>query len=178
MGDTPAAVNWTTGELLINPDIWKVLPSDVRDYILLHEEGHWALKTRSELEADRYALEKFVQVGNLDQFGHSLSVLVSLKDMSRTRTLSEKKLEKLKGISGIEPVTIAGLFSIGSKLLGGLFGGSKEDEINAQNEYIRLQNQAKMDQAILAERASKTMYTYILVFIILIIFGIVLYKTF
>lgn len=60
---TPARVNRNTGHLTINTRIWPRIPFYQRIFIILHEEGHYVLQTTNELEADRYAGERYQALG-------------------------------------------------------------------------------------------------------------------
>ncbi|MDR1172979.1 MAG: DUF3318 domain-containing protein [Bacteroidales bacterium] len=56
--DSPARVYRDLGLIEINLSRWLQLPKPYRDYILAHEEGHWALNTTDEMKADEYAFKK------------------------------------------------------------------------------------------------------------------------
>jgi hypothetical protein len=60
LGSTnPARVNRSSGRVILNKRIWHKLPEYLKKNILDHEEGHYKLKTKSELEADAYAFYKY-----------------------------------------------------------------------------------------------------------------------
>lgn len=52
----PARTNVRTGEIEINAKRWNQLRPGTREYVLLHEIGHYKEKTFDEVAADRYAL--------------------------------------------------------------------------------------------------------------------------
>jgi len=57
-GTTPARVNRVTGEVFVNT--WfNQLPDYMQKSILLHENGHYDLQTKNEIEADHYSLQRF-----------------------------------------------------------------------------------------------------------------------
>ena len=53
----PARTNVRTGEIEINASRMRQLRPETREYVLLHEVGHYKLKTFDEVAADRYALQ-------------------------------------------------------------------------------------------------------------------------
>jgi len=61
--DTPARVNRLTGEMVIQNRVWRHIHPLHRIFILLHEEGHVVLQTTDELEADKYAFERYAELG-------------------------------------------------------------------------------------------------------------------
>jgi len=60
LGKTPARINRMTGNVYVNGRIWNKLSPEVQEFILCHEEGHYQLQTRDELEADAYASKRFL----------------------------------------------------------------------------------------------------------------------
>lgn len=54
----PAAVDMETGDLLVNLDVWDQYTEAEKRFITGHELGHYKLDTDSEIEADKYALER------------------------------------------------------------------------------------------------------------------------
>lgn len=55
MEDTPAAMDRETGQMYINPKRYFDLTPFQREFVKLHEKGHYVLNTDSELAADEYA---------------------------------------------------------------------------------------------------------------------------
>lgn len=60
MGSNPASVNIRTGVVSLNRDIWDKLTDYEKAIILLHEEGHYRLKTLDEIRADIYSIDKYL----------------------------------------------------------------------------------------------------------------------
>ena len=60
---SPARVNRRTGEVFLSNLFFEKYTPEQQQYILLHEEGHFVLNTKSEEEADRYAAEKMLDSG-------------------------------------------------------------------------------------------------------------------
>jgi hypothetical protein len=63
LGSTPAAVNLRTGVLYINPRVFNPLSKAHKVFVLAHELGHWALKTKDEFAADKYAFAIYSRLG-------------------------------------------------------------------------------------------------------------------
>lgn len=57
IGNTPARVNRSTGEVLLNSKVWDGLSKPYKAFIVGHEIGHFERQTTSELEADHFAFE-------------------------------------------------------------------------------------------------------------------------
>ena len=55
MEDTPAAMDRETGQMYINPKRYFALTPFQREFVKLHEKGHYILNTDSEMAADEYA---------------------------------------------------------------------------------------------------------------------------
>ena len=58
MGSTPATSYQSSRTVCLNLDLYFNYPRQIRHLIALHEEGHIALNTDSEIEADNYAFRK------------------------------------------------------------------------------------------------------------------------
>lgn len=63
--DVIAKVNRRTGVLTLNSTIWDDLPTDQKEFVLFHEEGHLRLQTANEYAANKYAIEKFTSLKSL-----------------------------------------------------------------------------------------------------------------
>lgn len=63
IGESPAAVHLRSGILYINPKIFFSYPKVWQKFIVLHELGHWMLKTRDEEKADNFAFHHFATKG-------------------------------------------------------------------------------------------------------------------
>lgn len=162
LGTVPAQVNRLTGELFINPSIWRNLPKDHREFILLHESGHLELMTADEYRVNKYAIGKYLEAGQLndEEFGRKLVILSEvLGDNGRELMNNEGNL------SNFEPITaILGIFSIGSSIIG---------KKNAANDQIEFMEQQKLQYDIANAGANinkaKTYRTLIVVGSILIL---------
>lgn len=77
-----AKVNRKTGVLYLNQNIWQGLPTDQKEFVLLHEAGHLNLKTADEFAANKYAVSKFSPVGELtkDELGQRIVVMREILD--------------------------------------------------------------------------------------------------
>lgn len=63
LGTTPASVNRRTGELYINKKMWCQLKPEHRLFVLLHEMGHIALNTTDEMAVDKWAFDRYTEMG-------------------------------------------------------------------------------------------------------------------
>lgn len=63
LGNSPARVDRSSGEIFINARLWKNLPFAHRLFILLHEFGHVALDTSDELAVDEFAHRLYMEMG-------------------------------------------------------------------------------------------------------------------
>lgn len=72
-----AKVNRVDKTLYLNSEIWKGLPEDQREFVLLHEKGHLELQTADEFEANSYAVKNFAPVRTLTnaQLGQRIIVM-------------------------------------------------------------------------------------------------------
>lgn len=59
LGTTPARVNRSTGEIMINLKTWGKYTPEIKKIILGHEAGHYKLNTTDEIAADQYAFNLF-----------------------------------------------------------------------------------------------------------------------
>jgi len=75
-----AKVNRVDKTLYINSDIWKGLPAEEREFVLLHEAGHLVLQTADEFEANAYAVGQFAPVKTLTSstLGQRIVVMQSI----------------------------------------------------------------------------------------------------
>lgn len=58
LGLCPASVYMDSGDIEINTSVWHTYTPFQKQFILLHEEGHYRLQTDDETQADRYALHR------------------------------------------------------------------------------------------------------------------------
>nr|WP_319570247.1 hypothetical protein [uncultured Draconibacterium sp.] len=77
-----ARVNRKTGVLYLNPNVWEQLPTDQKEFVLFHEEGHLKLQTASEYQANRYAIKKFTELKTLHNrpLGQKIMVMREILD--------------------------------------------------------------------------------------------------
>lgn len=77
-----ARINRNTGVLSLNRSIWTGLPTDQKEFVLLHEQGHLVMKTPNELEANKYAIRNFVKAGELSnrELGQKIIVMRDILD--------------------------------------------------------------------------------------------------
>ena len=120
LGTVPAQVNRKTGELFINPMIWKNIPKDHKDFILLHEKGHLQLMTDDEYQVNRYAVGKYLEAGSLDdsEFNRRIVILSEVLSDDESKYLSNASTDtNLGGIGGlISPIVESlAILGIGSK---------------------------------------------------------------
>lgn len=75
----PARVDLDTGVIEVNLLAWYLLTDFEKQFVLLHERGHFELQTLNEIDADLYALEKlaFSERESLKQF------IVAVKKISK-----------------------------------------------------------------------------------------------
>lgn len=79
MPGTIARINRLTGDLYINPEVWGKLGPLHKEYILLHEQGHFDLKTPDEFRANQFAIKRFIQKAKfVDDYGHRITVMSDL----------------------------------------------------------------------------------------------------
>lgn len=167
-----AQVDRTTGELFIDPSIWKNLPAEVKDYVLLHEDGHITLQTADEFQANKYAIGRFMERGTLtdQEFGRRIVVLSEiLGEKGRTSYF------KSANVSNFDPSTLitsisGSLSSIFNNLpaLGvGSFSRRAEGQQQATNAFILQAKSAK---------ATNTMIMMVGGFAIIIVVILVLFK--
>lgn len=102
-GTSPASVNRTTGDILINHN-FDAIEKDLQDYILLHENGHFVEQTRSELQADAYASSNFFnsRPGSLKK---SLKALSQFLDVNGNNAHNKRYYEQLKRALAYDYIT-------------------------------------------------------------------------
>jgi hypothetical protein len=108
-----AKVNRVDKTLYLNPDIWKGLPADQKEFVLLHEKGHLVLQTTDEFEANEYAVKNFAPVKTLTN-GELGKRIVVMKNILTPRVEAGFAAEGIAGaLSGI--MTSLPVLGIGSK---------------------------------------------------------------
>lgn len=133
LGNVPAQVNRKTGELFINPEIWKNIPEDHKDYILLHERGHLELMTADEYQVNRYAVGKYLEAGKLNdsEFNRRIVVLSEVLSDDDSKYLSNASVDTGSAISSLGGL-ISPIFE-GLSILG-IGSKAKQKEINLSIE--------------------------------------------
>lgn len=159
-----AKVNRVDKTLFINSAIWKGLPADQREFVLLHEKGHLELQTADEFEANKYAVGKFAPVRTLTnaQLGQRIIVMRNILTPRESGFAVEMITGALSGITQALPV-----LGIGSK------SRMNETAANAAAQSQIIAAQSKAD----AKKANTNIILGVLAGVILIV-GITLYFTF
>lgn len=145
-----AKVNRVDKTLYLNGDIWKGLPVDQREFVLLHEEGHLQLQTADEFEANSYAVGKFAPVRTLTNAELGQRIIV-MRNILTPRT------------AGFDIGGIIGSVGDSLSVLG----------VGSKSRVAEAEAQAKADQ----KKANSTMIMSVLAGVFLIV-GIVIYFTF
>lgn len=88
----PARCHVPTGAVEINMRRWRELDKPTREFVLRHEEGHYALQTFDEREADAYALGKLAlrKPHSLRDYLHSVRTVS--RDSGRTHAAERNAL--------------------------------------------------------------------------------------
>jgi len=144
LGDIVARVNRLNGELEVNPDIWKQLPDDYRDFVLFHEEGHLKLQTRDEYAANNYAAKRFIhstlQADDIDKRIVILSEIMSNEGRRkfRRRDKSNMAVDPISAVAGMVGDIFSTLPAIGI----GSKGRQKEADAMAKAQQGVINSQA------------------------------------
>jgi hypothetical protein len=131
-----AKVNRKTGVLYLSSDIWDRLPSDQKDFVLFHEEGHLRLQTADEFAANAYAVNKFTKAGTFSKQGLGQKIMVMREILSKAGPVSPFSVDDIKG--AVQTLSVLG---IGSK------GRAREATANAQAQAVVYQAQAEAAEA-------------------------------
>ena len=153
-----AKVNRVDKTLYLNPLIWKGLPADQREFVLLHEKGHLELQTADEYEANQYAVGKFVPVRTLtnSELGQRIQVMRSILTPRESGFAADLVAGALSSITNVLPV-----LGIGSK------ARMNETAANAAAQSQIIAAQAKAD----AKKANTNIIIGVLAGVILIVMG-------
>jgi len=150
-----AKVNRVDKTLFLNSDIWKGLPADQREFVLLHEKGHLELQTADEFEANSYAVKNFAPVRTLTnaQLGQRIIVMRNI--------LTPRE-------SGFDIGGLLGGVTQGLAVLGIGSGARKEEAAaNAAAQTQIIEAQSKAD----AKKANTNIIIGVLAGVILIVIG-------
>jgi len=128
-----AKINRETGDLFLNPIAWRKLTPAHRDFVLLHEEGHFVLQDPTERGANAYAVNKYIkQATTTDDYGHRITVMSDL-------LMKESHMIDLSALGSIVGDIFTGLASIG------IGSKSRIKELEATEEVLKSQANAQKD---------------------------------
>jgi hypothetical protein len=109
-----AKVNRKTGVLYLNRRIWEGLPSDQKEFVLHHENGHLQLRTNDEFKANAYAVSKFSPAGTFNNAELGKRIIVMKEILSKADDNSSFTADAIAGaVSGI--FSNLSVLGIGSK---------------------------------------------------------------
>lgn len=81
----PARTDMQNGVIEINRQAYNLLPKHTRQFVLMHEIGHFVLKTLDECKADDYALSKMALKTQYSLKNHIDSVYLLARDDVRRK---------------------------------------------------------------------------------------------
>lgn len=81
----PARTDMRNGIIEINRQAYNLLPEHTRQFVLMHEIGHFVLKTLDECKADDYALSKMALKTQYSLKNHIDSVYLLARDDVRRK---------------------------------------------------------------------------------------------
>jgi hypothetical protein len=149
-----AAFSNFDGVILVNKNIMKLLNSNERTFILLHEAGHIELLTKDENRADAYAFLEYVKLGlPVEHILTAMKRVLTNKPQSRERIdymqkridqYNAAKINAFDGTTGDWLTVIGQLFGLGAQVAGGT---STAEEIEKQ-EAARVQEEATRKKTI------------------------------
>jgi Zn-dependent peptidase ImmA (M78 family) len=143
--------------LWLNSNIWDRLPTDQKEFVLLHEKGHLRLQTGDEFRANQYAVKRFAPVNSFSnqKLGQKIMVMRDILDKA-DEDYSSNFTETL--LAGAASGLASSIFQILPVL--GVGSKSRQAETAANTAAsIQLMN----TQAELAAQKSKTTTKTILV---------------
>jgi len=176
LGNTVAQVNRITGDLFINPSIWPQLPTEVKEFVMYHEDGHLRLQTPDEYEANKYAVGKFMQAGTLndEEFGRRIVVLSEILG-DKGRETYFKDAPEVSNM-GIDPISnIAGAIGDLFKVIPVLFGSKKR--IAEADNYTENQLKILDAQGDLMDKSNQSTQTILIVGGMFLVVLLVLFLT-
>lgn len=162
-----AKVNLKTRTLTLSPGIWKGLPADEKEFVLLHEKGHLEMQTADEFAANKYAVGQFMKVGTFTnkELGQRIMVMRSILDKADGKTASFTADIAAGAASGI--MQTLSVLGIGSK------ARIREAEATAAANAAIYDAQAKATEA-----KSKSTVKILVVSGIIIILAVAIYFKF
>ncbi len=150
-----AKVNRVDGTLYLNSKIWKGLPANEREFVLLHEKGHLNLQTKSEFEANEYAVSKFAPSRTLTNQELGKRIVVMKTILNKGQEAAESGFSWSEITSGISDILkVTGI-------------GSKARENDSEVQMKLMETQARIDE----KKTNTTVMIGILVGVILIVSG-------
>ena len=187
LGKIPARINRDTGELMLNSIVFPQLPNYFQHFIKLHEYGHYLLQTKSENNANAYAIEEFVNYDNNELFSESViqlieifEVIVNNKSKKLTKYYSnnpelipaENESDFVAATALLISSIIGGATTIGSTIFGAVKSGKNKRDTEEYIEDQRIQGLSNYINTP-GEKQDNSNYLYIglaaIVFVILII---------
>jgi len=183
----PARINRDTGELMLNSIVFPQLPNYFQHFLKLHEYGHYLLQTKSENNANAYAIEEFVNYDNNELFSESViqlieifEVIVNNKSKKLTKYYSnnpelipaENESDFVAATALLISSIIGGATTIGSIIFGAVKSGKNKRDTEEYIEDQRIQGLSNYINTP-GEKQDNSNYLYIglaaIVFVILII---------
>lgn len=157
-----ATVVKATGVIYVDYLFWATISENARVFTVLHENGHLALNSDSELKADEYAKKQMLKMGYT-----SAHIAAAAKEVLgyKKSYADSARITKIKGesysVDPISPQLIAGaataIAGAADSLFNGLFGligrGKREREaFEAAKERQQENNETLKDLAIIEAR--------------------------
>jgi|GEM_PF-6357293 len=163
---TIARINRNTGDLILNPEEWAKLSPSHRDFVLLHEEGHYKLQTPSEFEANNYAVAKYIEKAKFtDDYGHRIVVM---SDLIANGEYSDFAVDPVSAISN----AVGSIFNVLPNL--GIGTKARIKEAKAQEDLIKLQ--AESNDVLMWSKTTNTIVIISVVALISLVIYIVYAK--
>jgi hypothetical protein len=158
-----AKVNRVNKTLYLNPQIWKGLPADQKEFVLLHEKAHLVLQTADEFEANKYAVGQFAPVRTLTNAELGKRIVV----MRNILTPRESGFDPISAIATAGAGAIESITSVLPVLGIGSASRIKETAANAAAQTAVITAQAKAD----AKKSNTTIIMVVLGGVLLIVMG-------
>ena len=166
-----ARVNRKTGVLYLNSDIWDKLPTDQKEFVLLHEKGHLKLNTNNEFRANAYAVKNYVPVDTFSnaELGKRIVVMRSILDKADDH-LKPRFTDAL--IAGASSGLISNILQSLPVLGIGSDSRVKETKATAQAQQAILGAQSEIEE----EKAKQRQKILVLAGVLAIV-GLIIYLT-
>ena len=131
-----AKVNRKTGVLFLNAKIWDELPTDQKDFVLYHEDGHLIYQTADEYKANEYAISKFVPAGQFNNRELGKRIVVMKEILSKADNDYSNFTDPVSAIAG----AVGGIFQTLPVL--GVGSKSRIKEATAQAEAAAIKSKS------------------------------------